>query len=417
MLKRFLTTILLITSYHAQAQFKLDAEIRPRYEYRHGFKSLYPDGVKPAQFVSQRTRLNAGYQQDNFQLYLSFQNIRVWGDVSQLNSADANGVMMHQAWAKYNFNNQFYAKLGRQEIVLDDARIFGNVAWAQQARSHDALMFGYQTENQFQIKLFAAYNQSSEAVTGNLLETPSTYKALQAIWLHKDWEKNHLSLLFLNNGQQYVDPDSANIYETSYSQTVGGRFHGGGKFKYAVNAYYQFGKDGAKNDLNAYDIAVDLKYALTEQFSVGAGMEILSGNDEATIVDGENNAFNPFYGTNHKFNGLMDYFYVGNHFDNVGLMDYNLKLGYSFSENSKISAAGHYFMSQADIGPDVDNSMGTELDLVYSYNLNAFINLQMGYSQMFAQEGLEVVKNVYDDNVNNWAWMMVTIKPTLFESK
>lgn len=417
MLERILTAILLITSFQAHAQFKLDAEIRPRYEYRHGFKTLYPDGVKPAQFVSQRTRLNAGYQQDNLELFLSFQNIRVWGDVSQLNSADANGVMMHQAWAKYNFNPQFYAKLGRQEIVLDDARIFGNVAWAQQARSHDAVMLGYQTENQFQVKLFAAYNQSSEAVTGNLLQTPSTYKALQAIWFHKDWEKSHLSILFLNNGQQYVDPDSANLYETSYSQTVGGRFHGGGKFKYAINAYYQFGKDGAKNDLNAYDIAVDLKYALTEKFSIGAGTEILSGNDEATIVDGQNNAFNPFYGTNHKFNGLMDYFYVGNHFDNVGLMDYNFKLGYSFSEASKISAAGHYFMSQAEIAPDVDNGMGTEIDIVYSYNLNAFINLQMGYSQMFAQEGLEVVKNVYDDNTNNWAWMMITIKPTLFESK
>ena len=35
----------------------------------------------------------------------------------------------------------------------------------------------------------------------------------------------------------------------------------------------------------------------------------------------ENNSFTPFYGTNHKFNGHMDYFYVGNHIGNVGLRE------------------------------------------------------------------------------------------------
>lgn len=417
MLNRFLAALLLMIGFSAQAQFKLDAEIRPRYEYRHGFKSLYPDGVKPAQFISQRTRLNAGYMQDNFEMFLSFQNIRVWGDVPQLNSADANGVMMHQAWAKYHFNKNWYTKIGRQEIVLDDSRIFGNVGWAQQARSHDALMFGYQNEKQLHVKLFMAYNQASEGLTGNELMTSGTYKALQSLWIHKDWESNHLSILFLNNGQQYVDNDTTGVYETSYSQTIGGRFNGKKNgFSYAVSAYYQFGMDGAKNDLSAYDVLVDLKYQ-PKKLGVGLGTEILSGNDEATIVDGQNNAFNPFYGTNHKFNGFMDYFYVGNHFDNVGLMDFNVNLQYKFTDKSKITGYAHYFMSQAEITPDVSNALGTEVDLVYSYNLNEFINLQMGYSQMFADEGLEIVKNVYDDNTNNWAWMMLTIKPTLFEKK
>lgn len=40
-------------------QLTVDAEVRPRFEYRHGFKTLFPDNTDPAAFVSQRTRLNA----------------------------------------------------------------------------------------------------------------------------------------------------------------------------------------------------------------------------------------------------------------------------------------------------------------------------------------------------------------------
>jgi hypothetical protein len=31
----------------------------------------------------------------------------------------------------------FSMKLGRQEVIYDNSRIFGNVDWAQQGRSHD----------------------------------------------------------------------------------------------------------------------------------------------------------------------------------------------------------------------------------------------------------------------------------------
>jgi hypothetical protein len=36
----------------------ISAEVRPRYEYRHGYKTLFPDGKEAANFISQRTRLN-----------------------------------------------------------------------------------------------------------------------------------------------------------------------------------------------------------------------------------------------------------------------------------------------------------------------------------------------------------------------
>ncbi len=42
-------------------------------------------------------------------------------------------------------------------------------------------------------------------------------------------------------------------------------------------------------------------------------------------------AFTPLYGTNHKFNGWMDYFYVGNHGSSIGLQDINAKILVNFN--------------------------------------------------------------------------------------
>jgi len=61
--------------------------------------------------------------------------------------------------------------------------------------------------------------------------------------------------------------------------------------------------------------------------------------------------------------------------------------------------------------------LGTEIDLVYTHKFSKDIAIGAGYSQMFASEGMEYLKNNFDGNSNNWAWLMLTIKPTLFTSK
>ena len=83
--------------FYSSAQVIVDAELRPRFEYRHGYKTLFPNNVDPAAYVSQRTRLNIDYKKDNLDFYLSLQDVRVWGDVPQLNVSDNNGIAIHQA--------------------------------------------------------------------------------------------------------------------------------------------------------------------------------------------------------------------------------------------------------------------------------------------------------------------------------
>ncbi|WP_369048928.1 alginate export family protein [Tenacibaculum sp. UWU-22] len=404
----FLFFGLLTTAFYAQ-QLKLDAVLRPRSEYRHGYKTLFPDNTDAALFISQRTRLNTSFSTEKLNIYVSLQDIRVWGDVPQLNSADKNGLSLHQAWGELLFDSNFSLKLGRQEIIYDDSRIFGNVGWAQQARSHDLAMLKYK-KNNFKADIGLAFNQDAENITSTNLTT-KTYKAMQYAWLHQDWSNFSGSFLFLNNGMQ----TSTGV---NYSQTVGTHLNAKeNNFNVAANLYYQFGKDVADNDLNAYLVGLDATLKASGSTKVGIGAELQSGNDNGVPSANKNNAFSPLYGTNHKFNGLMDYFYVGNHANNVGLLDVYAKANFGLNPKSSLTAAVHNFSAAADINSTVSKQLGTEVDLVYGYTFTKEIGINAGYSQMFAAEGMEALKGNTDGNTNNWGWIMVTIKPTLFTSK
>ncbi|MFO7672936.1 MAG: alginate export family protein [Lutibacter sp.] len=410
--KHLFNVVLLLVTIQSYAQFTISGELRPRAEYRNGYKTLTADGSDAALFVSQRTRLSTQYVLEDYTFFISFQDVRVWGDVPQLNTADKNGLSLHEAWGKVKFSPNFAVKLGRQEINYDDQRIFGNVGWTQQGRSHDIAIFKLENEN-YKFDLGLAYNQDAENLFGNTYTTTGNYKAMQYAWFHKDWNKFNASFLILNNGLQNIVED-----EIRYSQTFGShlKYKASDALNFNANIYLQSGKDIQDNDLSAYLIGLDLGHKTSSKVDLGLGFEIQSGNDNA-LIGNKNKAFTPFYGTNHKFNGFMDYFYVGNHANSVGLVDIYAKIGTKIGNKSSLTATVHNFSAQAEIASNVDKQLGTEVDLVYSHKFNGDVTIEAGYSQMFASEGLKVVKNNFDDNVNNWAWLMITIKPTLFNSK
>lgn len=400
----------------AIAQFRIDGEIRPRFEYRHGFSTLFPVNTDASAFVSQRTRLNIDFKKAYLNFYLSVQDIRVWGDVAQLNRADRNGLGVHQAWGEIVFTPGLSLKFGRQVLNYDDQRVFGGVDWAQQARSHDLILLKYY-KNATSLHLGAAFNQAAETNTGNLLTTENTYKSIQYGWFHQDWNSISASVLFLNNGLQFIDSVNVDSSQTRFSHTIGTHLnHAGPKFGVLSNLYYQFGNDVNNNDLNAYLIALEANYNIDPKWAITAGAELLSGNDGGVPSGGRNKAFSPFYGTNHKFNGLMDYFYVGNHADNVGLLDVYFGSNIGLGEKTSLNGRIHNFRAAAGL-PDTERmQLGVEADFVVNFNFKEDINLKVGYSHLFASEGMEVVKNNFDDNDNYWGWVMLTVNPVLFQT-
>lgn len=399
------------------AQFSLTAELRPRGEYRHGFKTLFSDDDDPAFFVSQRTRLNADYKSERLALGISLQDVRVWGDVAQLSVSD-KPLMVHQAWGEYRFNPVVSVKVGRQEISYDDQRIFGSVDWTQQGRSHDAALLRFLFAN-VKTDVGFAYNQEGEKLSGTILTLKNTYKTFQYFWSHYQINNFGLSVLVLNNGQQH-EKSVDTTFKTVYSQTFGSRItYVSGGLNLNGAAYLQTGKNGADKELSAWYAAAEIGYKPFNGFVGTLGFEILSGKgqNDASATD---KSFTPLYGTNHKFNGFMDYFYVGNHIGNVGLEDFYLNLAYT-SGRSGFSVVPHLFRANGAVtdpvtGKEMDKGLGVELDVVYSFKMSDDAMLQAGYSQMFAQSALAVLKGGDDKVTQNWAWIMLTFKPVLFKN-
>lgn len=409
----FTFTLFGLSSVLAQ-EFDLSAELRPRFESRNGFSKLSATDAEAANFVSQRSRLNFNFKQDKLKLGISVQNVRVWGDVSTLSSSDKNAIALHEAWGETLLSDKFSVKLGRQEIVYDDHRIFGNVGWAQQARSHDAMIAKYvpNAKNRFDFGL--AYNANAESLIQETYAV-NQYKAFQYAWYHGQIEKVDISLLLLNNGMEYLELGKQEI---AYSQTFGSRLtYKTGNLGLDGAAYLQAGKI-ALNEVNASYFTANASYKFSENFSGVAGFEYLSGkdmNDGSTKIK----SFNPLYGTNHKFNGWMDYFYVGNHINSVGLTDLYFTLNY---QKGKFSAnvTPHFFKSSGDIYAGIvqkSANLGTEIDLSIGYKVANNINFNAGFSKMYATNSMEILKGGDKDEANTWSWLMVTFSPKLFNSK
>ena len=410
--------IVLCINVYLYSQFTLSGELRPRTEYSHGHGELAGPNQEASTFTSQRTRINFLYKTDLFTTKLSLQDVRFWGNQPQLVENEDKSTSIHEAWAELKLFEDASLKVGRQEVVYDDHRIFGNVGWAQQARSHDMAIFKY--EGVIKAHLGAAYYENSDR-KNNIYEGPDAYKALQFIWLGKKLGNLNLSLLFLNNGTPFTEATdtSGNITEqsTKYSQTIGPRVvYKINGFTFSGNYYYQGGKDKVNNNLNAYEVALEAKYKLSSGLLFTLGWERLSGTDFNETSP--NNSFTPFYGTNHKFNGLMDYFYVGNHTNNVGLCNLYLKAKYT-KNKFFVDAHVHSFRSAAKIAANTDDFLGIEFDLWAGYTVSKAVNAKAGYSQMFASESMELLKggSGSKDEVNNWAWIMLTFKPTFFKSQ
>lgn len=410
--------LILITgaSFESEAQeLDVNAQIRPRFEYRNGYKTLLPEGQEGTSQISQRTRLNFNYKQDQFTVKLTFQNTRTWGDVPTTTTTDKNGVAVFEAWAQYALTEKWSAKMGRQVLSYDNQRIMGEIDWLQQGQSHDALTISFHPKNQ-QLIMGAAYNSTGE----NTVQTPYTvanYKALQYAWYHATVNNLGISVLFLNTGYEYANAAAKLLVD--YKQTFGTYLtYTTKKIDTNLGFYGQTGKS-TNREVSAWYAGVNFGYHITDSFKAGLGYEFLSGkdmNDGSTVLK----SFNPIFGTNHAFNGYMDYFYVGNHLNSVGLQDAFLKLNYNVKK-WQFALIPHIFSAPNQVinlsNEKLDSYLGTEVDFTAGFNFKKEITLTGGYSQMFGSGTLEFLKTGDAGHTNNWAWLMISVNPRIFTFK
>jgi hypothetical protein len=108
----------------------------------------------------------------------------------------------------------------------------------------------------------------------------------------------------------------------------------------------------------------------------------------------------------------MDYFYVGNHANTIGLIDVHASLNINLNKDSNLLIKALNFSGEQAL-PNGQKSLGTEVDLVFSKKFKGY-SLVAGYSQMFAGDGMYELKGVSENlasDSQNWAWVMLVIKP------
>lgn len=408
---------LFITQY-ISAQFTIDGEFRPRTEYRHGYGNIISEDTDAGFGISTRARINFGYADQSYKVYVSLQDVMTWGENRQLLPADANNSFaVFEAWGELNLGEGFSTKIGRQTIDYDDQRILGSVGWAQQARNHDAALLKYK-KDKFLLDVGLAFNQdkanlSGFSSVGTAYSTTGffSYKTMQYLYLKQKWDAFSGSFLLLNNGFQEYEDDETTPDGTSSLLTLGTHLaYKKGKLGVSSNLFLQTGKRQGEVDVKgAYLASLDFSLKASDKITLGAGLELISGNDADA---GETGAFFPLYGTNHKFNGFMDYFYVGNHANSVGLLDVHISANFKLNDTSSLMVKALNFSAEQELASD-DKSLGTEVDLVFSKKFKGY-GLAIGYSQMFANDGMYELKETTKDasaGGQNWAWAMLTIKP------
>lgn len=387
---------------------KMNFDLRTRPEFNHGYKTLIPSGGKPETNVYNRARIGFDYFYDKLQIKVSAQDVRTWGQDESL--SEKSKLAIFEAWAKYDFNKNISTKIGRQPLSYDNERLFGETDWAMQARSFDALKMIFSFNNGGKLEATATYNNDTNTSSNiyDVLDGGERTKSLQIIHYQIAPNANfNFSVIGANN----VVQNTSGTYNSL--ATVGFNLKKSISDKINLNSsvYYQFGTNTSNQTKNAYEASLNLNIKATPYWNTTLGGEILSGtkyNKDAST----NNSFSPLYGTNHKFNGFMDYFYVGNHFNSVGLNDFYLLNKIKLSKSDNINVNAHYFSTNQRISNNDDNYLGTEFDVVYAKSISKQFQLNAGYSQMLASSSMEKLKNVLNPNkYQAWTWIGIKFSP------
>jgi len=417
----FALLVLLSFSGKSYGQTTIDAEFRPRSEFRQGFNQPLADGTKPAFFTLQRTRLNFNYKGGVVSARLTLQDARVFGetDTKQPATATTGSIGVYEAWAEMLLYSGTSLKIGRQGVQFEDGRLFSLSPWSNTGNSHDLAQLRYFAPG-FDIQLGYAYNnQKAYNADTSYYSVSKMYKELAFIHLTKTLANGlDLSLLHVNEGFMRSKTDLS-LY---HRNTTGGTLqlkNDKMPLGFLLTGYYQSGKSAPTVDLDAYLVASKVTYSFNNTIGGLLGADYYSGS-KSTVAATKTNTFNKLpYGVNHSFNGYMEYWGT---LPKGGLFNYfggvNLKI------NKRLSSDITYYSfklakAMKSGTADIQKNIGSELDLVLNYKFSAETAIQLAWCGYFVTDGTKMLKyksTTVDTKFPQYAYLMLTIKPQLYKT-
>lgn len=393
----------------------VSGSFRPRAEYRDGYASPIESIKDPAGFVVQRTRLGIGFEQSSIQAKLTLQDARTYGEASIASQA-ASGqstLGVYEAWMQMSLSPYLCFKLGRQTLSYDDNRLFSDSNWNNTGSAHDMLLCTYQ-QKESQIHLGLAYNNNSSELSESYYKPGMKYRYLGYLRFQTSFnQKIGVSAMAVDEGVQVLtDGKYGAKCSMDHAYTFGGNLKLDlPSFSALATFYSQAGTTVGAQQLSSSLLAANATYNFNPKVRMKAGCDYFQG--AATKQANVYASFKKLYGTEHAFNGAMDYWSV---LPYQGLLNYYGGTALKFYKQLEIECMFHLFRSGSAViseGRPNGKSLGTEIDLSLSYKINKWSNLKGGWSCYFTTANTFAAKGMPqgDYRFPQWAFVMLSVSP------
>jgi hypothetical protein len=362
-------------------------QYRARYHNEHNHRGLGLTG-RDDQFLLHRTRLyaNAEYG-DNLRCYVEgidaesnyedFAPRPIEYNRTDLLNAFVDGKLVESS------TGQWWARVGRQELLYGNQRTVSPLDWANTRRTFDGAKLFYKGED-WNADLFWTrplvtdpHNFDNPDQSQEFLGAYTTYKGAA----HKGTADQTFDFYFL----RFSESAAATEF---YFNTFGARWNWkSGNWLAETEGMYQFGKFGAADHAaGAFVTGVGRDFPDVEwKPQVWVYYDWSSGGETV------GNAYHHLFPLVHKYWGWMDLFGFRN------LEDFNVQLNAKPHEKLKFTAWWHiFYLQDGDDVPYVvtgapftttpggDQELGQEIDFILSWQVTPRLLIDFGYSHFFA---------------------------------
>jgi len=356
---------------------KLKGEIRPRYENVDDGNSAHAN----ANAYTARTKLSVSadllgvdglsatvgvISVNNFGSHEYNWNTSSYYDGSKKYATvmDPQKAMMSNAEINYTANNTTL-HAGRGQVNLDNQRFIGTVGWRQLERSYDSVFVANNSIKN--LSVLAAWVYGFEGVVDAPTADTNTVLLHAAYTVMPELKVTAYDYMIAGAHDTY------GVALTGKVNTSMAKLNYRAEYALQKDSTMEIHNSNGKADADYYnlDLGANISGVLA-----GVNYEVLSGKEIGAVAGGHT-TFDPKLGTNHKFNGWADMFYVGSK-PSGGLQDASIRLGYKAKGFGKILAVYHDFTADEKMAAAVGTSddLGSEFDAVYVNKIPGVNNLK-----------------------------------------
>lgn len=401
---------------HSQAfsEWDLGGQLRSRYEQKDNGGFLpnrdFIRGGAPNDndYFLFREKFHAGWHPERWlKLFVEGRGSQTVSDDRSL-QPERDMADLHQGWLQLGDPHLFplTLKVGRQELSYGDQRFIGTGDWGNIPRSFDAVSLRADVGEKSWIDLFTGrvviprddyFNVSNDydQFSGLYASSQELLKGVeaQAFFLARNVGEGSVSAVAPGIG----GPTQRDIYTYGTRlKSLPGAF---GEWDFAFEGAGQFGEVGVgplRRDQQSFSLTGTAGYSKKDWWAkprIAVGYDYASGDSDA--ADGQSETFEPLFGTNHGFYGVMDL---------IGLRNLSSpRLSLALKPSAKLSVnvdwllfwladTADAFYPEAGAArvlngygrhAEYDSFVGSEIDVVAKYSVASWMELQAGYGHFF----------------------------------